>query len=61
MSEPIKPRIDFEQSIKEPEQPVLRAGQAFDGVLATPNWRRLTRTVIWACCARGLTITASQW
>ncbi len=34
MSEPIKPRIDFEQSIKEPEQPVLRAGQAFDGVQA---------------------------
>jgi len=34
MSEPIKPRIDFEQSIKEPEQPILRAGQAFDGVQA---------------------------
>lgn len=34
MSEPIKPRIDFEQGLKDPEQPVLRAGQTFDGALA---------------------------
>lgn len=30
MSEPLKPRIDFEQPLQAPQEPVLRAGMAFD-------------------------------
>lgn len=30
MSEPIKPRIDFEQPLQPPQEPVLRANVAFD-------------------------------
>ncbi|SUI87980.1 Uncharacterised protein [Serratia quinivorans] len=30
MSEPIKPRIDFEQPLEPPQEPVLRANVAFD-------------------------------
>ncbi|MEG3135745.1 YcjF family protein [Rouxiella sp. T17] len=31
MSAPLKPRINFEQDIKSPEEPVLRAAQSFEG------------------------------
>lgn len=30
MSEPIKPRIDFEEPLQPPQEPTLRAGMAFD-------------------------------
>ena len=30
MSEPIKPRIDFDEPLQPPQEPALRAGVAFD-------------------------------
>lgn len=30
MSEPLKPRIDFEQPLQPLDEPVLKAAQAFD-------------------------------
>ena len=30
MSEPIKPRIDFDEPLQPPQEPTLRAGVAFD-------------------------------
>ncbi len=34
MSEPLKPRINFDQEIKQPEDPILRAAQSFEGAQA---------------------------
>ncbi len=40
MSEPIKPRIDFEQPLQPPQEPVLRANVAFDEQQAESFFRR---------------------
>ena len=34
MSEPLKPRIDFETELKAPVEPVLRPAQAFDEMMS---------------------------
>lgn len=39
MSEPIKPRIDFDEPLQPPQEPALRAGFAFDAEQAE-SWLR---------------------
>lgn len=40
MSEPIKPRIDFDEPLQPPQEPALRAGVAFDAEQAEASFRR---------------------
>ena len=40
MSEPIKPRIDFDEPLQPPQEPALRAGVAFDAEQAESFRRR---------------------
>lgn len=40
MSEPIKPRIDFDEPLQPPQEPALRAGVAFDAEQAESFSRR---------------------
>ena len=40
MSEPIKPRIDFDEPLQPPQEPALRAGVAFDAEQAESRRRR---------------------
>lgn len=43
MSEPIKPRIDFDEPLQPPQEPALRAGFAFDAEQAE-SFSRLRRS-----------------
>ena len=43
MSEPIKPRIDFDEPLQPPQEPALRAGVAFDAEQAERRRRSCSR------------------